>query len=112
MTLHEDGFKATDMTFYELENYILDLRFQIETLKDKLAAAQHELASCRDGDELNAALKKLNEKRAALKDWRLMAGDLYVELKLAQSQLDRFQIGVSPNADSVISRYQVLREIP
>jgi len=103
--------KITDMTFYQIENLVADLRFQLDLANGKIKMLEADVVTLQTGEELVKLNRKVAELGRKVRDWRNMAHDLHGELLQAQQMLDRYQIGISGSVNQVLSRFEALRDV-
>lgn len=107
-----EEIKITDMTFYQIENLVADLKFQIDITNGKVEGLRAELASWESGDRTAELTKKVVRLQKDVSNWKQVAADLMEQLLIAQRKMEIYQIGVSPDIHSVLNKYENVRDRP
>lgn len=102
--------KITDMTFYQIENLVADLRWEVAVTNGKVDGLRAELDEWESGSRTEALTKKNKKLQQDVSNWKQVAADLMEQLLLAQRKLELYQIGVSPDIERVLDGYRNVRD--
>lgn len=105
-----DQIKITDMTFYQIENMIDDLKHQIDILGWNNNDLQTRLDEWETGEMTATLDATINKLRSNVSSWKQVAASLAEQLLIAQRKLDIYQIGVSPDIEGVLEAYRDVRD--
>lgn len=102
--------KITDMTFYQIENLVADLRFELAVANEKIEILGEQLEGWESGAKTDVLSKKNRKLAADVSNWKQVAADLMEQLLLAQRKLELYQIGISPDIERVMDGYRNVRD--